>query len=283
MALKKMQGELNTFSTTTGVFEVLCKRLRKAKENGMPIPDTFFERKTPEQLDQAWEENRQKAIEEAHLASLEYEKKVKEAKIQEILGRASIPTVFADKTFEQLQNLDKHTLVTVNMLKDFVVHYETQKGRNFVFFGRWGTGKTHLACATLKELMSRYEVIGIYINLTELINKVRFGFSRNVSQGETLQAFKEAEVLVIDEIGAQIGSAFELALLQEVLLARYDSQLSTILITNMNVLRKTTRQKGDPAEYLSDFLDPRVMSRVNEKYEIRLFDGKSYRTPLGNH
>lgn len=70
----------------------------------------------------------------------------------------------------------------------------------------------------------------------------------------------------IDEVGVQFGSASELAILQEIVNARYESVLPTILISNLTF------------EQLKDSIGERIVDRVTNGGHNRLaFNWESFR------
>ncbi len=50
---------------------------------------------------------------------------------------------------------------------------------------------------------------------------------------EVIEHYASLDLLIIDEVGVQFGSAAEMAILQEIINARYESILPTILISNL--------------------------------------------------
>lgn len=60
------------------------------------------------------------------------------------------------------------------------------------------------------------------------------------------------DLLIIDEVGVQFGSAAEMAILQEIINARYESILPTILISNLS------------PEELWAFISPRIADRITD-------------------
>ena len=72
-------------------------------------------------------------------------------------------------------------------------------------------------------------------------------------------------LLIVDEVGVQVGSDHEKLLMFEVLNGRYQSMRPTILISNLSV------------DELETFLGHRVMDRYRECGAVLPFDWKSHR------
>ena len=112
---------------------------------------------------------------------------------------------------------------------------------NLIFSGSNGTGKTHLAMCLAKdgatyrrlpdifrEVRSSYEDVSRYIPSANL---AIYGSS----ESEILDRYGECKLLVIDEIGRQKFSDFELNLFFEIIDRRWNNVLPTTIITNLTV------------------------------------------------
>lgn len=109
-----------------------------------------------------------------------------------------------------------------------------QFGTSMVFSGRVGTGKTHLACAIVRELAAR-AITARYVTLLTLMERIKSTFGTTAE--DAAAAFKEfvsPVLLVIDEIGIQYGSDAEGIILYRILNARYENLRPTILVTNLD-------------------------------------------------
>jgi DNA replication protein DnaC len=91
------------------------------------------------------------------------------------------------------------------------------------FSGNNGTGKTHLAMCLAKDGAT-------YRRLPDIFREVREDFE---SEGETIKYYGECKLLVIDEIGRQKFSPFELNLFFEIIDRRWNNVLPTTIITNL--------------------------------------------------
>lgn len=103
-----------------------------------------------------------------------------------------------------------------------------------LFVGPPGVGKTHLAVGVLVELTERYRVHGRFAEFTSLIHQIQATFDPGSpeSKREILDPLMGAELVVLDELGAQQMTPWVRDILYLIINHRYTRQLPTIFTTN---------------------------------------------------
>ena len=106
--------------------------------------------------------------------------------------------------------------------------------RGLLLRGRHGVGKTHLAVAILKELVRSKGACGYFYETRELLRLVRDSFgSSDTSELDVLRPVLEADVLVLDDLGAEKTSEWVQETLGLVVNTRYSERRLTIFTTNL--------------------------------------------------
>ena len=125
-----------------------------------------------------------------------------------------------------------------------------------VLCGPHGVGKTHLAVAITAELSKSHQVY--FARVQQLMYRLQSSFQSAGDSQETFdtlfKAAADAEVLVLDDLGAENDSEWTRATLHELLSHRYEARLPTVVTTFIDM----TQQSGAIASRLCD----RSISRV---------------------
>src|SRR5262249_4583888 len=109
--------------------------------------------------------------------------------------------------------------------------------------GPCGTGKTHLAAAILKDLILQKGVRCLFRGYSALLKQIQATYSKQIVADEEtgvvlteysiLQDVIQADVLVLDDLGAEKSSEWTLSLLYHVINERYNDCRTTIITSNL--------------------------------------------------
>jgi DNA replication protein DnaC len=190
-------------------------------------------------------------------------------KVAALTGEAGIPLRFQSRTFDNYVATAKGQKVALSVCKRFAGSFQATKehGTSIVMTGGPGTGKTHLACATANAVIASDLAVVRFITVSEMMRRIKETYRKDSPQTESsvVEGFIWPDLLIVDEIGVQVGSDHEKLLLFDVLNGRYQNLRPTILLSNLS------------ADELEAYLGHRVMDRYRECGTVLAFDWQSHR------
>lgn len=157
-----------------------------------------------------------------------------------------------------------------NTLQTFAKAFpDLEDGASLVMVGNPGTGKSHLAAAVVRHVVTKHLRSARYTTAQDLFFRVRASYNdRTESEAEIVDEMVAPDLLVIDEVGIGRGTHHETDVLAAVLSRRYDAMKSSILISNL-----------DPGA-LRELVGDRVTDRLAETAEVVSFTWPSHRSSL---
>ena len=159
--------------------------------------------------------------------------------------------------------------------KTLIASYPESK-HGLLLLGPCGIGKTHLAVAAGLALQTKGANVRFY-DFRELLKLIQESYNseeRN-SEWKLLTPARNAEVLILDELGAARPTDWALDKMTQIINQRYNDCRLTIFTSNFSDL--VTPQHRHT---LSDRVGPRIRSRLREMCVTVEVSGKDYRERL---
>lgn len=152
--------------------------------------------------------------------------------ISKRINLLSLPQSYRKITFADIALDDVARVDTFEILVDFVANYPSPDQKGLYIYGDMGVGKSFMLAAMAHELSETKKVATTIIHYPSFAIDVRNGIKDN-SVKEQIDAVKEAEVLVLDDIGAeQFSSWVRDDVLQVILQYRMIEELPTFFTSN---------------------------------------------------
>ncbi|HYK89547.1 MAG TPA: ATP-binding protein [Acidobacteriota bacterium] len=146
-----------------------------------------------------------------------------------------------------------------------------------LFLGTCGVGKTHLAVALLKSVILEKGDVGLFYDFRDLLREIQASWNSvsQTSELEVLRPVLDANVLVLDELGANKPTDWVRDTMAHIINCRYNEKKMTIFTSNY--LDSSTKP-GE--ETLVDRIGLRLRSRLYEMCKAVEIHGDDFRLKI---
>jgi len=146
--------------------------------------------------------------------------------------------------------------------------------RGLFLEGQPGVGKTHLAVAVLKQAVQQTGARGLFYDTRDLLRLIRSTYdpSTRTTELDILRPVMTAELLVLDDLGAEKTSEWVDETMNLIVNTRYNERRLTIFTSNYPDIPDDT----DPQSLLFR-IGARMRSRLHEMCEFVVLDAADYR------
>jgi len=167
---------------------------------------------------------------------------------------ARIPDRYKTCTFDTFSHPNTSQTRALQYARTLVDDYPTADKRGLLLMGSVGVGKTHLAVAILRGLLSK-GVPCLFYESGSLLKSIQDSYSSisRTSERGVLAPVYETEVLLLDELGSAVWTDWVSDTMYQIINTRYNSKKLTIFTTNF---LDDPRRRQHEAEEISD-LAPR--------------------------
>lgn len=199
-----------------------------------------------------------------------------------LLDSARIPPRFRQCDFHNYYPKNDSQFFAHSFASRLVEQYPAVDS-GLLFMGPVGVGKTHLAIAVLKELSSKKGVSCLFYESGSLLKAIQDSYNP-VSQNSEMRVLApvfQAEVLVLDELGATVPTNWVRDTLYQIINTRYNNKKLTIFTTNYfdetRALTEAPEGSGPPRRSRS-FASERIQElttleeRIGTPLRSRLFE-----------
>ncbi|MED4475447.1 ATP-binding protein [Oceanobacillus caeni] len=143
-------------------------------------------------------------------------------------------------------------------------------GKGLYFYSNTkGAGKTLLSIAIVNELIIEYKIKSTYISVVNMLNEMKHSFSNNDPKRNfynLMESFKQAPVLVMDDLGVEKTTDWSEEVLTQILDERMSYKRPTIITSNMPI---RLLQKKYPAGRIKSRIEKMTFPVVMPEESVR--------------
>lgn len=170
---------------------------------------------------------------------------------------------YSDKESKSGENPRRRMTSILKLCREYALNFDEQTSKNLLFLGGAGLGKTHLTLAIVKEVINK-GYLPIYASAENLFTSIESEKFDGEGRG-TYEQVLNCDLLVIDDLGAEMTTAFTKSVLYNIVNSRLLSSKPTIINTNLTMKEIETKYT------------PRISSRFLGEYNCNKFLGEDIR------
>jgi DNA replication protein DnaC len=201
----------------------------------------------------------------------------KQASADRLARAADIPPRYEKCDLDNFHDYNDSLSKAVGRARRFVDEFPVVD-RGLLFYGRPGLGKTHLGIACLKLGAHARGLRGVFYDTRELLRRIRQSYdpvSRTTeSERDVVNAVVQADLLVLDDIGAERATEWVEEMLHLIVNARYNDRRPTVFTSNYPI---EPPSEAKHAETLLERVGFRMYSRLQEMADFVHLEGVDYR------
>jgi DNA replication protein DnaC len=213
------------------------------------------------------------------------------------LDAARIPLRFRECSFHNYYPKNDSQYFAHSFASRLVQDYPVVDA-GLLFMGSVGVGKTHLAIAIIKDLIEKKGATCLFYESGSLLKAIQDSYNpiSQTSEMRVLAPVYQAEVLVLDELGATVPTNWVRDTMYQIINTRYNNKKLTIFTTNyldepratdaQPEMQDAKRKRSFAAERIQEMttLEERIgsplRSRLYEMCKKVMIEGEDFRKRL---
>lgn len=212
------------------------------------------------------------------------------SRIASLINAAGLPARYCSARLDSFSNFTGNGQDVRQRLSHWIRDFDPEQPRGLLLGGPVGVGKTYLLVAIAKNFASKGISVR-FIDFFQLLLELKSGYAQDKNDARVLNEAIEVDVLFIDELGKGRNSDWELSILDQLVMGRYNQNKIIIASTNYDFKpservnfpsgnlddKKPGAFELDRFENLEQRIGSRIYSRLIESSDLLELTGDDFR------
>lgn len=218
------------------------------------------------------------------------------SRVVNIINDAGLPMHYGSARLDQFSNFTGNGREVLSFVHKWLAEFNPKSSKGLLIGGPIGVGKTYLIAALLKNLAARGHSVK-FVDFFQLLSELKAGYAADKADASILNPLMHVDVLFIDELGKGRNNDWELSILDQMVMGRYNHNKIIVGTTNyglhpqrrgavgLNAHLDDSIKSGfnlDTYESLESRVGPRIFSRLIEMSRIVELTGDNVRLGFAN-
>lgn len=207
-----------------------------------------------------------------------------------ILNQAMVPARYASAKIDSFANFTGNGRLITTAMRQWMKEFNLKDPKGLLLGGPVGVGKTYLLAAIAKSFAYRGLTVR-FVDFFQLLNELKAGYSNDQGDSLTIQQLIDVDILIIDELGKGRNSDWELSIIDQLVMGRYNQNKIIVASTNYGLQPSqqnhvayqgdlTAERRGfdlDQDQSLESRVGSRIFSRLVETCMMMELNGDDFR------
>lgn len=212
------------------------------------------------------------------------------ARVASLINAACLPARYSAAMLDSFSNFSGNGRDVVQRLSQWMREFDIHSPKGLILGGSVGVGKTFLLAAIAKNFANKGISVR-FVDFFQLLLELKAGYAQDKNDSRVLNEAIEVDVLFIDELGKGRNTDWELSILDQLVMGRYNRNKVIIASTNydfkptdrvsMNLGSLDDKRPGafelDRFESLETRIGSRIYSRLVETSDLMELTGDDFR------
>lgn len=159
----------------------------------------------------------------------------KQTKIKYFKNRSTINPSLINATLQSFSPQNDSQLHAIQKAIEFIEQLTQNKAARSIYYGESGLGKSHLAVGISRIAETKLQKTCLFIEVPALKQMIKSSWSKDndFTELEIMRAIAEVDLLILDDLGAEVCTSWTKELLFSILSSRLSKSL--LVTTNMTI------------------------------------------------